>query len=140
MIWWQGRGDSIYLEPMQEEGMQRRLPGGDGIPRTPVGQTGGSQAVDPRKGSAEVWRAPDRSNETLQDRGSTSPRWGWGWGALFDCSCGSLEAATPLCPLGSHTAGSTTLDINHQNPQRPTGLPDFKEECRKGGGRTAFSG
>lgn len=32
-----GEGDSIYLEPMQEEGVQRRLPGGDGIPRTPVG-------------------------------------------------------------------------------------------------------
>lgn len=29
--------DSIYLEPMQEEGVQRRLPGGDSIPRTPVG-------------------------------------------------------------------------------------------------------
>lgn len=37
-------------------------------------------------------------------------------------------------------AESTTLDINHQDPQRPTGLSDFKEECRKGGGRTAFSG
>lgn len=42
--------------------------------------------------------------------------------------------------LGSHMAESTTLDINHQDPQRPTGLSDFKEECRKGGGRTAFSG
>lgn len=30
-------GDSLYLEPMKEEGVQRRLPGGDGIPRTPEG-------------------------------------------------------------------------------------------------------
>lgn len=28
--------DSIYLELKQEEGVLRRLPGGEGIPRTPV--------------------------------------------------------------------------------------------------------
>lgn len=28
--------DSIYLELMQGEGVLRRFPGGDGIPRTPV--------------------------------------------------------------------------------------------------------
>lgn len=43
-----------------------------------------------------------------------------GVGPLRQTAQGSLEAATPLS-LGSQVAGSTTLDINHQDPQRPLG-------------------
>lgn len=94
--------------------------------------------MDPRKGRAEVWRVPARSNETLAGWGRMSPRWGVGMGSTLRQLLqfpGGCRAS-----LGSHMAGSTTLDVNHQDPQRPTGLPDFKEECRKGGGRIAFSG